>query len=778
MPKNKEFISQFNYGIIRNADVKDIPINAASDSQNIESISESGLLKGIPAATSVSGISTSIKKSVWLAKSDGKKTLVYWDGSQIRVIEDFYGSKSTTATGLYSAYPPAMVASNNRVYIGTGVDTYEVGYRVNSQFATSVITNHADRDYIEIEGIPDSSAIYIVNVDSVGTTEFTNKIVQEYNGKVAIVHTAHGITGVGSSLTIKTTFNLTQAKTTVSGYVTEIPNSNLIVTSIDWDPPTNIPNGTRRFDILYNTTIDYTLFLSTGNFTITQTSPTSQVIKSGTIDNQKFYLLLNGLTIRFSQKEGYAINQNWQITTVLNASESLYYTDAKLTCIKDSIISMTSEFMDSGSTFSENKSYFYAYSYTYNNLEESPLAVDYAYKFHPGGDYAKNIITFSLNSSLIDDRVTGINIYQASGNSESLSPDEEYRLIASMSMVGGAWRGSGATKTTKLVDTGLKRTTYQENTGISETESDVHVGYRLSAVINNELFVGHCFQERLSTDSVNMLFKSKPFRYNVFDWSIEYLKLPDTPIAMVGFEGRLYVFMKNVVYRINPDGLFVEDIYEDIGIINQDALVVTDSGLYWSDDFNAYAMSQGKIEPISFPISYDDTWHGLAYNYHFVGFDASRYAILYCFAGSTTITVWAYNISFQRWDKYSLPITNAYSIFGGKESELYIGTNSSIKELFSSASDLAWYWESKEIDLGDSIQDKVFYKIEANNEGTVVIYYSIDGESYTSIASGGSIQSAGAWREGSKIKIKLDCPSGVGKTRGLRIVYRNKIGVL
>jgi len=780
MPKEKLQISEFNYGIIRNVDVKDIPLNAASDSQNIETITESGLLKGIPASTTVSGISSSIKKSVWLSNSqETVKSLVYWDGSAIRVIEDFYGTKTAINTGITTAVKPSMIVSNNRVYIGTGIETYEVGYRVNSQLSTSVTSVSADQDYLLVEGIPQSSASYVVGITASNDTKHTSKTVQEYNGNLAIQHTSHGISGLGAVVDVHMTFRSTGSATSMRGRITEIPSADLFVLSIEWNPPTNIPNGTRQFDILYNSTVDYTLIGASGNFSITQTSPSSLVVKTGAIDTQKYYDLPNGLVVGFLQKEGYTTSQSWTITSTISASETLYAQNAKLSYLKDSIGSLTNKFTGSGENFVSGKSYFYTHSFIYNNLEESPLAIDYAARFTIEDSATSNILTLALDSSELDTRITGINIYVASGEANATSPNEEYRLLKSISLVGGAWRVSGTTATTKIIDDGIRRTTYSENTGIYETESDLHVGYKVGAVVNNELFVGDCYQEGLSTDAANMIFKSKPFRYNVFDWSNEYLKLPDTPIAMVGFEGRLYIFMRNTIYRINPDGFFVEDIINNIGIINSDALVITDSGLYWSDDTNAYSLSQGKINPISFPINYSvQNWHGQSYSYHFVGFDSSRYAIMFCFASSTQIVVWTYNTILTRWDKYVLPITNAYSIFTGVEGEVYIGTSTSPKELFSSSSELAWYWISKNEDFGDNTQSKIFYKIDVLSEGTVVIYYSIDDETFQSITSGADIQSAGAWREGARLKLKFDCPSGVGKVRDVRVVYRNKVGVL
>ena len=74
----------------------------------------------------------------------------------------------------------------------------------------------------------------------------------------------------------------------------------------------------------------------------------------------------------------------------------------------------------------------------------------------------------------------------------------------------------------------------------------------MSTVINSSNYVGGCSHQNVE-NADNYIFKSKPFMYDQFDWSENYLRIENTPTAIGSFGGRVYLFDDNNTYKVNPD---------------------------------------------------------------------------------------------------------------------------------------------------------------------------------------------------------------------------------
>ena len=100
MPKELVELTMFNAGTICNPSVTDIPLEAASDSLNIDPMSEDGKLKGIPVDTKIED-NCGHEKNVLLQNitDPTKHDLISYKNSDntVYITEDVYSGSSTEA---------------------------------------------------------------------------------------------------------------------------------------------------------------------------------------------------------------------------------------------------------------------------------------------------------------------------------------------------------------------------------------------------------------------------------------------------------------------------------------------------------------------------------------------------------------------------------------------------------------------------------------------------------------------------------------------------------
>ena len=138
-------LTDFKYGIIKRMDAMDIPIQAASDSDNIDGDAPEGKLQGIPVASEYKSSARGFdaKRSAWIVDSSGKWNLVYVSGdtsNTLKVILDWYGSFSDSGLSVaYNGY--SFVVHNQECHIGCGQSNEPqwVGYCNYSQLGGSTI---------------------------------------------------------------------------------------------------------------------------------------------------------------------------------------------------------------------------------------------------------------------------------------------------------------------------------------------------------------------------------------------------------------------------------------------------------------------------------------------------------------------------------------------------------------------------------------------------------------------------------------------------------------
>ena len=235
--------------------------------------------------------------------------------------------------------------------------------------------------------------------------------------------------------------------------------------------------------------------------------------------------------------------------------------------------------------FSTDKKYYWKFSLTYDGYQETPLSF-FIINTTGGTDYNYIVIKIVISDNdLVPRRVSHINLYRAEGPSSDADPIGFYRHTKSIPI-----KDFEDSANAELLFTDYepkKGASYEARTGMSEVLSSTIVHYGLSTKLNGYLFVGNCWQRTLG-DAKNYIFRSKLGKFDMFNWVEEFLVLPSTPTALTAFQGRLYAFDRQNTYRIDPNNLVIEDVFEGVGCAGPNAVAVTEYGMCFADENNIY----------------------------------------------------------------------------------------------------------------------------------------------------------------------------------------------
>ena len=205
MPKELVELTMFNRGTICNPSVTDIPLEAASDSFNIDPIAEDGKLKGIPTDTKLED-NCGHEKNVLLQNitDPTKHDLISYKNSDntVYIAEDIYSGSSTEAE-INGAGNGDIVASTDEVsmevmegavYLGQGTASGEepqwIGRMDHGQFGASASNNlimaedtlHPPNTFNETTtACSDGSYIYVADAGMQG----------QYSDQLAVIQDAH-----------------------------------------------------------------------------------------------------------------------------------------------------------------------------------------------------------------------------------------------------------------------------------------------------------------------------------------------------------------------------------------------------------------------------------------------------------------------------------------------------------------------------------------------------------------------------------------------------------
>tara|TARA_R110000824_G_scaffold106038_4_gene250614 strand:- start:2516 stop:5815 length:3300 start_codon:yes stop_codon:yes gene_type:complete len=424
-------------------------------------------------------------------------------------------------------------------------------------------------------------------------------------------------------------------------------------------------------------------------------------------------------------------------------------------CSMESQISQT----DNVSSFHvANVGYFYRFSFMYDGFQESPLGA----AMHIWSNGYKINFKFSFSTDNFPTRVTGLRIYRATSISAAdrniggfyhfvgevdITTQEVQRLV-----VGSYPNGhieavcesdeieTSPTRIVAFTDSGASGATYETMSGLFEAMTDSNIKYSLSTQLNSSLFVAKC-QHHSQDVATHMVYKSLPYKPSLMNWALDFLKLPEVPTAIQSFNGRIYAFTANATYRIEPNNLFIEDIFTGAGCIGPDAIYSSDYGMCYCDNNNIY-LNTGQIPiPIGDSILTSDAGIGYLDLLNVgsfspkIGFDSTRKSFI---VFVTATRAWAYNVIRKVWNLWEVPTVSG--ITSGKSGEILaaVSTDADLYDLFSSDTRKSWNWTSKKLSMRHKTQNKRWYEQIVAYEGTVptVSVYWDEAGTLGSIASG------------------------------------------
>ena len=369
-----------------------------------------------------------------------------------------------------------------------------------------------------------------------------------------------------------------------------------------------------------------------------------------------------------------------------------------------------------GDGLDSTKKYYYKLSYLYDGYQESPLCIP-NFISNTGSSETKKV-QVDITAAAIPKRVTHLQLYRAESASGGTTETSFYRLVASLPL-DTTWTGS-TTKQKLIFDNGSVGTSYEAMTGIAENIRNTMVHYGLAAKVNGHLLVGKTFHPDLE-DGSNYIFKSQPLNFDQFNVTKDFLILPSTPTALASFNGRLYAFDENNTYRINSDGMYIEDTFNGVGCESPSSFCVTEFGMCMADYNNIYLHSGNNPKPIGNPILRGDTlsWQNRDTSYKSkVSFDGGRNAYVITFKTGSNYYAWMYSLGMSRWDLITLGSNEPKALMSGREGDIFMSQDGKLKQLFTGTDKRTWKYTTKEITLGTDTIDKMYYKLKTVGDNT------------------------------------------------------------
>ena len=376
---------------------------------------------------------------------------------------------------------------------------------------------------------------------------------------------------------------------------------------------------------------------------------------------------------------------------------------------------------------------WYNFTYLYDGFQEGPLSVNFPYEVKAESQYLRLKIKLSSAQELgLNPRITHINIYRKN------SIDDLFRLVKSIAL-------DMKTDKFELVDNeytmrfndDLLMSTYESLNGVPESLTNFTPNYKLSCQLNDFLFVSGIGHPEISQEGEHMIFRSKQGKFSIFNWSTDFIDLPTKPIALVAFAGRIFVFDENNVYKINPEGLYIEDVSEGVGILNNKSVITTDIGMFFCDRNNIYIHNGKNIKSIGGPILYNQSkpeWQigyldainraeALGYTPR-LGYDPSKKSIYVVLQGYNEsfssyekhkTRIYSFNIEQKRWDYYSSPNVTALTTTS-KGSVVMADGYQVYNYNVDKRNRKAFQWESVPFNMGSTNYDKAFKSLKISGE--------------------------------------------------------------
>jgi hypothetical protein len=471
----------------------------------------------------------------------------------------------------------------------------------------------------------------------------------------------------------------------------------------------------------------------------------------------------------------------------------------------------------SADNFEEETFYGIGVSYIYDGYKESPITRI------PGGHYyfgfGNNFesweeITFKFliqgftdNFQTASSRVTSIkfyiNITGSEYNASGTNQINSFRLIEELNITSSINAqntldnvGDTIGYQYNIIAGGYEGDLYTDESGLSEFQASSTVHYQVSCQHNSQLFAANVYNPNAADENwTNYIVRSVEFSYDTFDWTADYLVMPNPITAIVSHSGRVYAFDEYNMYRINPDQLYIEDEFNGLGCGSNQALQSTEYALFIANNTGIHMYDGRSVQHISTPVDFIDSADGFTtfgykecvknYGSSFkplVSFDSDKMCVLiFGNYNATNRRIWSYSLPNKTWfiqgvtgGFYSIP--DIKSITTSASNSVLAAHSNGIYELNRSSSLKIFNWISKKLSMGQVSQQKKFRKVSVsgNNSANADVEYSIDGASFADIslldssvsASNGKNIQINAKSTSSHLDVEID---------DISILYRDRV---
>ena len=393
----------------------------------------------------------------------------------------------------------------------------------------------------------------------------------------------------------------------------------------------------------------------------------------------------------------------------------------------DSLITVTAYTAGDTGEFPANTNIRYKISVLYDGYQESPLSTFFWDKDVGGTAQSTMEVKVSIaDPEVFSPRATHLVLYRR------VSSNTLFRMVKQIPLDEGWVYLNGLYTYTFLDD--HRTGSYEALTGMSEDTEITHLNYSLSCEINDELFAADCYTDVIEKgDARRYIFKSKPGNYSQFDLKKDYLILKTIPTALVSFNGRVYAFDRSNTYKINPDSMVIEDIYEGVGCLSQNAVAISEFGMCFADSNNVYLHDGNTPIQIANNILNISTLEGFKVGYQKaventesypnnekpkVFYDGEANSFVVFLVGTCTQTcsntvsrAYAYNLARKRWDYWEAPLCKQAR--SGQDSDILITDNKNLYKYKGSDSDYrSWEFRTKHLSLAQLGNNKRFHRLK------------------------------------------------------------------
>ena len=346
--------------------------------------------------------------------------------------------------------------------------------------------------------------------------------------------------------------------------------------------------------------------------------------------------------------------------------------------------------------FDKNIKYKYKLSCLYDEFQEGPLSNIYlSPNDHGGWNDFNNIIsigiTISIQSvSIPSKRISHINLYRSDG-------DAYYRLVKSIPVED--FHSNDAYYEYSLTDDGSLLASFDSINGYSQEMESISLNYDLMTQFNGYLYTsGVTLLD--GENARNYLFRSKPGRYSIFDWSNDYVKTDFEIDIIKASNGDILVANENNMAIIDSEQMYVKKYIHGIGCNNQDLIKDTPYGLVFVGNNTIYIWDGKQLHDIGIAISHgansldDVTIEKMEYD--------SELKKIYLFGvfDSTDLNYFSYSFEEKRWDMGE----DIDSGTGATVTGSFIDHKGKVYFTYNIPIDVSTYWDGTD-PYGDYVED-------------------------------------------------------------------------